>query len=75
MIKNVSRNGIYSAKLKVSFLYRKNRKGFRLWDSQNKYFQLMPMQSKKFEFEARIALDSFEMKCSLEVTKRFIKGI
>jgi len=75
VIKNVSRNGIYSAELKVSFLYRKNRKEFRLWDSQNKFFQLKPMQSKNFKFESRIALDSFEMKCSLEVTKSFVKGI
>ena len=74
IVTNNSSNGVYSAKLKVSFLYRKTRGKFRLWDSQNKYFKLSPMQSKKFEFESRIALDSFEMKCSLEATKKFVKA-
>lgn len=75
VVKNVSRNGIYSAKLKASFFYRVNREEFQIWDTQNKYFKLKPMQFKRFQFEGRIAPDSFEMKCSLNTTKRFIESI
>ena len=72
VIENISKFGTYGAKVKVLFKYRKNRKDFRIWDSETKYFELKPKEKRYFEMVSRIAPDSFEMKCSRTATVKFI---
>lgn len=73
-IKNISNYSTYKAILTSDFLFKKNGRKYKTWDKKNKSYLLKPNESYDFIFKSRIYPDSFNMKCSHEVSGRFLSS-